>query len=123
MLSAKAVIFSIAFCFSGAIAQNTERELNRKQLAALLSQIVRASRYGFDTLFGARVERFPGRQSWYEAKTYLPGASYCRIDEEPDLAYRCVWERTASRGDLQRFQAELAADVEAALGSEWKRQA
>jgi len=105
------------------LAQKDEmrRDQYVRDLASALKEVVRASRDRFAPVEGVRIVRFPGRQSWYEAKTYLPGANYCRIDDEPALMYSCIWGRAEARMDMTAFHTRLAADIETALGPDFKR--
>ena len=102
-------------------ASGMESEPDKRKFAEALKQIVRASRYEFRPVEGARIDFHPGRKSWFEAKVYLPGASYCRIVDDPRLEYNCEWAATPNRRVLARFYEKLAAEVEAALGPDWKR--
>jgi hypothetical protein len=102
-------------------ASEMQSERGKGKFADALKQIVRASRCEFRTVEGARIDFHPGRRSWFEAKVYLPSASYCRILDDPKLEYNCEWAPTPNRTDLSRFYETLVAGVEAALGSDWKR--
>lgn len=92
----------------------------RREFHTSLHLVIRAARERFRPLQGARIDIRPGRETWFEARHFLPGAASCRVYEHP-LTYICRWERTAERRDLPSFFRSLAEDVAAALGADWSR--
>jgi hypothetical protein len=94
-----------------------------EQFAVVLHQILRASREHFRPVEGARIDVYPGRRSYFQARVDLPGTTECRIDETPLLVYSCKWKPAgpAPGTTPAALCQKLVTRVEAALGSEWQR--
>lgn len=83
----------------------------------VLQSILLASRDSFRTVEGVRIEN-RRREFYFEAKTYLPGASYCRVLEGP--AYCCEWDVAAQAAATSLYE-KLSDRIKAALGAEWTK--
>jgi hypothetical protein len=93
-----------------------------EEFRTVLQRIIRASRENFRPVEGARIDLYPGRRSYFQARVDLPGTTECRIDETPVLAYSCKWKPEPKAITPGALCKRLTDQVEAALGSEWQRQ-
>ena len=59
----------------------------------------------------------PSGSSWYEVNNSVPGASFCRVYEHPQVIYTCEW----TRGPKAPIFSALAKEIEEALETRWKR--
>jgi hypothetical protein len=87
-----------------------------------LKHILRASKDRFIPIEGARIEN-RRRDFFFEPRVYLPGATYCRIFElEKSWVFGCEWEPAKPPARFAGLYDQLAAKVEAALGTDWNKE-
>jgi hypothetical protein len=84
-----------------------------------LKHLLRESRENFHTVEGARIEN-RRRDSFFEAKTYLPEASYCRIFQQGGTVYCCEWDGRGASAATALF-GRLVGQIEGVLGAEWSK--
>lgn len=87
----------------------------------VLQRIIRASRENFRPVEGARIDLYPGRRSYFQARISLPGTTECRIDEAPVLTYSCQWKPDPKAIAPGAPCSGLIQQVVAALDSDWQR--
>jgi hypothetical protein len=86
-----------------------------------LNHVLRASKERFIPIEGARNENRL-REFFFEAKLYLPGATFCRVFQKDKFPiYGCEWEQAAIPNSFAGLYDRLIAKIEAALGSEWNK--
>lgn len=106
-----------------AVAQAAISSRDEANFGQVLEDIVRASKDRFRRVEGARVEN-RRRDYYYEAKFYLPGATYCQILlEKNGPIYNCEWEKAPDRGGFATLFDQLVSKIENALGADWSRKA
>jgi hypothetical protein len=94
---------------------------NDAEFDETLEHVLRASKERFIPVEGARNENRL-REFFFEAKLYLPGATFCRVfqrDKTP--IYGCEWEQAAIPNSFAGLYDRLTAKIEAALGSDWNK--
>jgi hypothetical protein len=105
------------------VAQAAISSRDEANFGQVLEDIVRASKDRFRRVEGARVEN-RRRDYYYEAKFYLPGATYCQILlEKNGPIYNCEWEKAPDRGGFATLFDQLVSKIENALGADWSRKA
>ena len=106
-------------CCLGA-QQNLPTEANNsagEEFDQSLQLVLRSSRENFRTVEGARIEN-RRRDFFFEARTYLPTANYCRIFFEGTPVYCCEWTVKDKAPSALLFE-KLLAKIEGALRAEW----
>ena len=73
--------------------QNHSDEHKPLTLDVRLKLIVSAGRERFRPIMTYRVDMVPSGSSWYEVNNSVPGASFCRVYEHPQVIYTCEWTR------------------------------
>ena len=115
-----------AFCLSLAIQAQPASSLKARRVPwesfdSVLSSILRASRDDFAILEGARVEN--RRRDWfYEAKAFLPEATYCRIFYQGGAVFCCEWDETSPGGSTLLYD-KLVGAIGTALTGDWSKKA
>ncbi|HZT28465.1 MAG TPA: hypothetical protein VFA33_01185 [Bryobacteraceae bacterium] len=120
--AASIVIVGVLLCH---LAQAGPQEAARPARASwesfdrVLQSILEASRDRFRRVEGVRIEN-RRREFYFEAKTYLPQASYCRILEGP--VYCCEWDAKGPSAALSVYE-KLVGRIKGAVGEQWAQTA
>lgn len=86
---------------------------------SVLTSILRASRDDFAILEGARIEN--RRRDWfYEAKAFLPEATYCRIFYQDRAVFCCEWDEKGQAAAALLYE-KLTGSIGKAVGEEWSK--
>src|SRR5216684_5731821 len=100
------VLGGIAFSWSLAQqlpgAQPESKSSSQNAFSEALQNAMRSSAIRFRDLEGARIENRK-RDYFFEAKIYLPEATYCRIFNQGGLVYCCEWKDKGYSASKARY--------------------
>jgi hypothetical protein len=85
----------------------------------VLQRALRSSADRFRDLEGVRIENRK-RHYFFEAKVYLPEASYCRVFNQEGPVYCCEWRDKGYSASKTRYQ-NLIQNIESSLGPGWTK--
>jgi hypothetical protein len=115
-----ALIIGSAQTRSVALPLHDDHDHDPETFKETLHRTVRASRENLRPLKTSRIEKYPGRDYWYEVETTLPGAQICRIYEHPQMVYRCEWKRAANQTPRSLYETAARQFAEALGTTDWQ---
>lgn len=104
-----------------ALSRGTTLSFDAPGFEKILEHILKASTDRFRNVQGAIIEN-RRREHYFEARVYLPGATYCQILRDRTWwVYDCEWKKASGPSGLPALFEQLASKVQNALGTEWNR--